>query len=148
MKKPYPLCYEYVSDPRAGLRVGRTSGGVRLGFMQHASLGRRFLALSIDWGLAYAISGLFKGQSPHEHQLTVLAIFFAEIALMTTLVQSSIGQKLTGLKVVDATTGGFVSPLRILGRSIMICLVLPAVFTKEGRGYHDLLSNTVVISAR
>jgi uncharacterized RDD family membrane protein YckC len=116
--------------------------------MEQASLGRRFLALAIDWGLAYASSGLIKGQSAHQHQLTVLAIFFAEIALMTALTQSSIGQKVVGLKVVDSATGGFVSPLRILGRSVMICLVVPAIFTKEGRGFHDLLSNTVVISSR
>ena len=128
-------------SPNSGSRV-------RLSSMEQASLGRRFLALAIDWGLGYAISGLIKGQSAHQHQVTVLAIFFSELALMTSLTQASIGQRLVGLKVVDANTGAFVSPLRILGRSLMICLVVPAIFTKEGRGFHDLLSTTVVISAR
>ncbi|MEI6868261.1 MAG: RDD family protein, partial [Actinomycetes bacterium] len=80
-------------------------------------------------------------------QLLTLLVFLAEVAILTALTQASLGQKLVRLKVVDAETGGFVPPLRILLRTILIVLVLPVLFTKEGRGYHDVLAQTIVVKA-
>jgi hypothetical protein len=49
------------------------------------------------------------------------------------------------MRVVDFTTYGIVPPLKILLRTFLICLVLPAVFTREGRGLHDWITNSVVV---
>eukprot|EP01037_Dinobryon_pediforme_P000979 gene979-988_t len=55
------------------------------------------------------------------------------------------GQRIVRLRVVDASTGARISALQAFKRTIFICLVFPAVFTKEGRGYHDWFTNSVVV---
>jgi hypothetical protein len=47
---------------------------------------------------------------------------------------------------VDDQTNGVVSPLRILARTLLICLVVPAIMTNNGRGYHEVLTHTNVIA--
>jgi uncharacterized RDD family membrane protein YckC len=74
-----------------------------------------------------------------------LAIFFFEVTILTTLQQASAGQRILRMRVVDFTTYGIVPPLKILLRTFLICLVLPAVFTREGRGLHDWITNSVVV---
>jgi len=49
------------------------------------------------------------------------------------------------LKVVDFTTGGALSIPRVLVRTLMIILVLPAIFRHDGRSVHDLLAKSVVV---
>ncbi|MEI8066896.1 MAG: RDD family protein [Actinomycetes bacterium] len=115
---------------------------------EKASFGRRFVALTLDWFMAYGVAILLvpaASRTVHNLRLPQLAIFFVEITVLTILTQSSAGQRLIRLRVVDADTGGWVSPLRILVRTLLICLVLPAVFTKEGRGYHEWLTKTTVL---
>ena len=123
--------------------------------MEQARFGPRFIAIFLDWTAANFIAS-FVAQLLHIHshskgsgvfQLLTLLVFLAEVAILTALTQSSMGQKLVRLKVVDAETGGFVPPMRILLRTVLIVLVLPVVFTKEGRGYHDVLAKTIVVRA-
>jgi len=40
-----------------------------------------------------------------------------------------------------------VEPKKIVLRTLLICLVLPAVFTKEGRSLHDYLTQSQTIKA-
>lgn len=110
-----------------------------------ASFGRRFLALAIDWYMSLFISAWITPKVPGGAQFFPLLLFFIEVSLLTILTQASAGQKLLRLKVVDFSTGGFVSPGRILARTLMICLVIPAVFMKDGRGYHEHFTNTTVV---
>jgi len=49
------------------------------------------------------------------------------------------------MRVVDFTNYGVVPARKILVRTFLICLVLPAVFTREGRGLHDWVANSVVV---
>ena len=49
------------------------------------------------------------------------------------------------MRVVDFTNYGVVPARKILARTFLICLVLPAVFTREGRGLHDWVANSVVV---
>ena len=112
-----------------------------------ATLGRRFAAIAVDWFIADLSVGLIPKVSYAERSIATSLLFFVELALLTTLTGSSIGQKLLNLTVVDFDTRGAVSFGRILLRSFLIVLVLPAVFTKEGRGYHDIICRTQVINS-
>ena len=111
-----------------------------------AGLGRRFAAIAVDWFIADLSVGLIPKISYGERSLATSLLFLVELILLTTLTGSSIGQKLFNLKVVESDTSGAVTVGRIALRSFLIVLVLPAVFTKEGRGYHDIICRTKVVN--
>lgn len=110
--------------------------------MVQAGTGRRFLALMIDWLMCLLISGLAGFGS---RSISTLVIFFIEVSILTTLQQASAGQRILRLRVVDFTNYGIVPAKKILIRTFLICLVLPAVFTRDGRGLHDWVANSVVV---
>ena len=74
-----------------------------------------------------------------------LGVFFLEVGILTALTGSSAGQRIVRLRVVDVNTGGRVPAGRAFFRTFLICLVIPAVFTKEGRGFHDWFTNCQVV---
>jgi uncharacterized RDD family membrane protein YckC len=110
--------------------------------MVKAGTGRRFLALLIDWLMCLLISGIVGFGS---RSISTLAVFFIEVSILTTLQQASAGQRILRLRVVDFTNYGIVPAKKILIRTLLICLVLPAVFTRDGRGLHDWVANSVVV---
>ena len=110
--------------------------------MVKAGTGRRFLALLIDWLMCLLISGIVGFGS---RSISTLAIFFIEVSILTALQQASAGQRILRLRVVDFTNYGIVPAKKILIRTFLICLVLPAVFTRDGRGLHDWVANSVVV---
>ena len=113
---------------------------------KEVSLGRRVAALSVDWGACYAIALGFN--FPGKTSLTVLAIFFTEVALLTAFGGASFGHRLMGMKVVRFSDGGVVTPLQALIRTLLLCTVVFAVtYDENGRGIHERLSNTYLIRA-
>jgi len=115
--------------------------------MEQAGLGRRFSALVLDWLMCDLVVSFINVKTLGARTSLNLVIFFAEVAVLTALQQASAGQKMLNLKVVDFTTGELVPPLRIGLRTFLICLVLPAIFTKDGRGYHDHFANTIIVKS-
>ncbi len=113
--------------------------------MKQAGLGRRFVALALDWAMCSIVSGFVWVGSLGQGSFAPLSIFFIEVTVLTSLMQASAGQRILKLKVVDFQTGGVVKPLRILLRTFLICLVIPAIFTKDGRGLHDHFAHSVVV---
>ena len=110
-------------------------------------LGRRIVALLIDWGLASVISASFF--SP-EHWVNVnavatLVIFaVAQIVFLLTL-NGSVGHLVTGLRVVPVA-GGYLGWWRPFARTILLCVVIPAlIWDKDQRGMHDRLVGTVLV---
>jgi len=113
-----------------------------------AGFGRRLAAIALDWLLAIGISLLlFRGfayGSP-ESSAAILSIFAAEVILLTWLMGSSFGQRILGITVmrIDGT------PLdlgRVALRTLLICLVIPAVvLDPSGRGLHDRAVGSVVV---
>jgi len=73
------------------------------------------------------------------------AIFAFEVILMTTLVGGSIGQLMVKLRVVNIETGGRPHILQVIVRTILIMLVVPALLTKDGRGFHDIIARTQIV---
>lgn len=106
-----------------------------------ASLGRRVLALVVDWGLALAISAGFFDTDP----LATLGVFALMTWLLLATRGSTIGHTLTSL-VVRSAHGGAARPTQVLIRTVSLCLVVPAVvWGLDGRGLHDVWAGTVIV---
>jgi hypothetical protein len=110
-----------------------------------ASLGRRFLALAIDWTMCRLITALVSPNLFLDSSFSTLIIFFIEVTLFTTLLQASAGQRIMAIKVVTYPEQLRVAPQKVFFRTLLICLVLPAVFTKDGRAFHDHFTQSQTI---
>jgi hypothetical protein len=114
-----------------------------------ASLGRRVLALAIDWLACLLISASFFGGDP----MATLGIFALENLVLVALVGATLGHRIAGLQVrrlevaqgkVEQLVGG-VGLVRSLVRALLLCLVIPAVvWDSEGRSLHDRFAGTVI----
>ncbi|MFC7850664.1 RDD family protein [Arthrobacter sp. NPDC057388] len=120
--------------------------GERLGFPESgpgsmARAGRRILAIIIDWTIALLISNVFLAGN----SMATLAVFAAEQILLIGTLGYSIGHRLMGIQVVKPD-GSPAGPLAALVRTVLLCLVIPAViFDPDQRGLHDKAMNTVLI---
>ena len=112
------------------------------------SLGRRFAALMVDWLACYfivAASAGGVGKMAPNRSLTVLALFFAEIAILSALQGASLGHKIFGIKIVRFSDGGAINPIQALIRSALLVSVIFAVtFDENGRGMHERFSGSVL----
>jgi uncharacterized RDD family membrane protein YckC len=115
--------------------------------LPEASLGRRVLALAIDWTMSRLISGLLNPYFLINNDFSTLFIFFLEVAFFTIVFQASAGQRILGIKVVTWPDLGRVAPKKIVLRTLLICLVIPAVFTKDGRPLHNYFTESQTIKA-
>lgn len=149
--------FSWLSGPRAaGERAGIEYGyrGERLGFPAEgtgsvASFGRRLVAMFLDWVAALLIARVIEAQllEPTAATSTLLVplVFFLEIALLTMVGGASFGQGLMRIRVA-ALGGGRASPLRVLARTFLLCLAVPAlIWDRDGRGLHDRAANSVVL---
>jgi uncharacterized RDD family membrane protein YckC len=106
-----------------------------------ARAGRRILAIIIDWTIALLISNVFLAGN----SMATLAVFAAEQILLIGTLGYSIGHRLMGIQVVKPE-GSPAGPLAALVRTVLLCLVIPAViFDPDQRGLHDKAMNTVLI---
>jgi uncharacterized RDD family membrane protein YckC len=112
-----------------------------------ASLGRRVLAIVLDWGAALVLARLIPGTTygSGDYALATLAIFALEIILLTWLTGSSFGQRIVGIAVVSEN-GGRLPLWRIIVRTALICIVIPAlVYDSQRRGLQDLAVGSRVV---
>jgi uncharacterized RDD family membrane protein YckC len=124
--------------------------------MKHQiSLGRRFLGLSIDWMMCYAIAlGFFGGsgslaERAPQARLPHLVIFFIEVLLLTAFGGATAGHRMVRLRVVQFRTGANPTPLQALIRTILLSLVVTAItYDENGRGIHERLSGTKLVDTR
>ena len=120
--------------------------------MTRAGFGRRLAALTIDWIVAILGARLFFREltyGSNEFGFAVLAVFFAEVTLLTWLLGSSFGQLVLRVRVVRMNGSRLGLPRAAL-RTLLLCLVIPAVvIDSTGRGLHDRASGsrTIRISA-
>lgn len=117
--------------------------------METPSLGRRILALIIDWAVA-ALSAValtsvsYPPKNPGEN-LVIVGFFIAEVALLTGLVGVTIGKRVLGLRVENPAGRPIGLPRAIL-RTTLLSLVLPAIVMNEDkRGLHDIAAGARVI---
>ncbi|MDR6640476.1 RDD family protein [Paenarthrobacter nitroguajacolicus] len=120
--------------------------GERLGLPESgpgsiARAGRRIFGIVIDWTIALVISNFAFGGN----QWATLAIFAIEQILLIGTLGYSIGHRIMGIHVVRLG-GGPAGPLAAVVRTLLLCLVIPAVvFDPDQRGLHDKAMNTILI---
>ena len=113
-----------------------------------AGLGRRLAAIAVDWLLSIGISLLLFRDVAYgspESSAAILLIFAAEVIVLTWLLGSSFGQRILGITVVR-TDGSRLGLGRVALRTLLICLVIPAVvIDPSGRGLHDRAVGSVAL---
>jgi len=116
-----------------------------------AGLGRRIMAFFLDYFASMAVAHLIVGSLDplsNQFRFLTLEVMFAQVVLLTSLTGASFGQRLFGIQVVRLDLSR-VDALRVIARTVMIFLVIPAVvWDRDTRGLHDRLLGTVVVRAR
>jgi RDD family len=105
-----------------------------------ASVGRRIGALFIDWLLCMIIS-----VAVFHSQYWTIAVFAAEVYVLTALTGFTVGKRIVGLRVVrldGRPVGLWWALLRTL---LLLAVVPPLVFDSDMRGLHDKAADTLVI---
>lgn len=144
----------YTSCVAAPIRVlapsrfpGERLGLPRTGRRSVARVGRRILALAIDWAIATFFSlVVFAGGSWDDLKpFVTLAIFAVLQVVFIPTIGGGIGHRIAGLRVV-AVRGGWIGPWRPVVRTILLGLAIPAlVWDSDQRGFHDKVAGTVLI---
>ena len=123
---------------------GRRLGRPRSGPGSIARVGPRLGALVIDWAIASLIAYAFFGGTGN----SILLVFAAEQILLVGLLGYSIGHRVFSLQV-QKLDGGAAGPLAGVVRTVLLCLVIPAlIFDADQRGLHDRAMKTVLVKVR
>jgi uncharacterized RDD family membrane protein YckC len=123
---------------RDGLGLPASGPGSRAG------LGRRVVALCVDWAAASAISYAFFDYG----SLATLGVFAAMNFVLVATVGATLGHALLRLQVRRLGVSGphLVGFGRGALRAALVCLVIPAVvWDADGRGLHDKAAGTVIV---
>jgi uncharacterized RDD family membrane protein YckC len=125
---------------------GQRFGLPRSGPRSVAGVARRLGSLMIDWVVAALIAlAVFGDKNQASVQYLTLAIFAAEIWLLTALTGFTLGKRLLGMRVARLD-GQPVGLYRSLIRTVLFLLVVPPlVLDGDLRGLHDKGAGTIVI---
>lgn len=125
---------------------GQRLGLPREGSGSAARFGRRLGAVAIDWIACQLIAyGLITGGNAGATGNWTLALFVTLSVLTVATVGFTPGKRLLGLRVV-AEDGGRLGPGRVVLRTLLLALVVPAlVWDRDGRGLHDRLARAVQV---
>ncbi|MFB7027467.1 MULTISPECIES: RDD family protein [unclassified Streptomyces] len=144
----------WLSGPRAAAEDAGVDFGYRgqqLGLPEEgpgsiARPGRRLGALAVDWALCMLIAyGLVTDGYNQATGNWALVILLVLSVLTVGTVGSTPGKRLFGLRVVSVR-GGRLGLLRVVLRSVLVCLAIPAlIWDRDGRGLHDRLSGAVQV---
>jgi hypothetical protein len=120
-----------------------------------AGLGRRVVALLVDWFIAYGLArltvtlGLMTRQQFLYGQggaAAVLAVWLVLGVVAVRLFQFTPGQFALGLRVTSIDERQNVGVGRAVARGVLIAFVIPALFVDvDGRGIQDRVTATAVV---
>ncbi|ACZ31056.1 RDD domain containing protein [Xylanimonas cellulosilytica DSM 15894] len=113
-----------------------------------APLGRRVAALCVDWAVAWAVAALVA----RDNSFVPLAVLAVMNVVLVGSIGYTIGHRLLGLQVrvlgapgEGTVDGAFVGFWRSTVRTVLLCVVIPAVvWDGDGRGLHDRAAGTVI----
>jgi uncharacterized RDD family membrane protein YckC len=110
--------------------------------MSVASMGRRLLALLVDWLLCMVIAYGFT-----HTQFWTIAVFAVEVYLLTAVSGFTVGKRLLGIRVIRVSKPGQPIGFRwALVRTLLLLTVIPALLSdRDLRGLHDRAADTVVV---
>ncbi len=106
-------------------------------------MGRRLGALLIDWVLCLIIARAFLHGS--SAPVLTLAIFAAEVYVLTALTGFTVGKRVLGIRVArldGKPVGLFWALVRTL---LLLTVIPPLVSDRDLRGLHDRAANTIVL---
>ncbi len=130
--------------PYPGSRLGLPADGPR----SVASWGRRLLALVVDWFASSLVAPPSCSAAPcgdRAGRPGADGRVLLEAGLLTALLGGSFGQLLLRVVVVRVD-GKPLGLLQALGRTLLICLVVPPlVFNRDNRGLHDMAFGTITL---
>ena len=149
----------WLSGPKAALEdQGMDFGypGERLGLPKQGigsagRMGRRIIALMIDWIAAILVThlafpALVYGSG--DYGAATLGVFAAQVFLLTATTGATFGYKIVGLRLISISPAP-VTLLKVLTRTALLCLAVPAlIWDRDGRGLHDKAVGTVIVRAR
>jgi uncharacterized RDD family membrane protein YckC len=115
----------------------------------HATWLRRIAALCIDWAASSLVAAfILGGFDAPAYQWLPLVVFWLESAFGVALAGASFGQLLVRIRV-HRLDGRPLTLFRALQRQLLVCLVIPPlVFRDDGRGLHDLWTQSATFEAR
>ncbi len=134
------------SDSTSTQTEGSEWPGKRLGLPERGPrsvgrLGRRIAALAIDGAVADVIAFAFFNYDAW----AILAILAVLQIAFIVLLSGSVGHLIVGLRVVPLTPG-WVGVWRPALRTVLLCIVLPAlIWDRDQRGLHDKIAGTVLV---
>lgn len=136
----------WLEGPPSARERGLGYPGERLGLPEQgpgsvARVGRRLVAVILDWLGCLVISGAIFSGDPW----ATLGIFAAVQVLTVGTIGSSPGHAVLGLRL-QRVSGGWAGPWPAFVRTVLLCLVVPAVvFDRDQRGLHDRAAGTVLL---
>ncbi|MFI8965161.1 RDD family protein [Streptomyces sp. NPDC053493] len=144
----------WLSGPRAAAEEAGVDFGYRgqqLGLPEEgpgsiARPGRRLGALVVDWALCALIAyGLITHRYDQANANWTVLLLFVLSVLTVGSIGFTPGKRLFGLRVVSVR-GGRLGILRVVLRSLLVCLAIPAlIWDRDGRGLHDRFSGAVQV---
>jgi uncharacterized RDD family membrane protein YckC len=124
------------------------------GPMSVAPMGRRLIALIVDWLLCALIASsltghaLFGGANDKHYfaaQYATLGLFVLEVYLLTAVSGLTVGKRLLRMRAIS-TDGGAPGFKWAAVRTLLLLFVVPACLTdRDMRGLHDRAANTIVV---
>ncbi len=128
---------------------GETLGLPQSGPGSLASMGRRLVALLIDWLISYGLALLALGVgaiSKMTLSTAILVIWFLLGVVAVRLFGFTPGQLALSLQVVAVDGRAPIGLGRLAVRGLLIALVVPALFAdSDGRGLQDRVTGTAVV---
>ena len=116
-----------------------------------ARMGRRIVALTLDWTAAILVTHLAFPDLVYGSEgfaAATLGVFAIEVTLLTTATGSSFGYKIAGIRLISISPA-HISFIKVLVRTALLCLVVPAlIWDRDGRGLHDKAVGTITMRAR
>jgi uncharacterized RDD family membrane protein YckC len=119
-----------------------------------APMGRRLIALIVDWLLCSLIVSSITGhvlfgnaQDRHYFaaQYGTLALYTFEVYLLTAISGLTIGKRLLGIRTIR-TNGGIPGFKWAALRTLLLLFIIPACLTdRDMRGLHDRAADTIVV---
>jgi uncharacterized RDD family membrane protein YckC len=112
-------------------------------------MGRRLVALLVDWLLAYGLAALAMtlGLIPLRMLSTAILVIWLVVGIVAVrLFEFTPGQLALGLRVASVDKRLHVGLGRATARGVLTALVIPALFVDvDGRGIQDRVTGTAVV---
>lgn len=148
----------WLSGPRIDNGLDGSAGypGERLGMPQAGygavtAWGRRIASLVIDWLIVLGVSMAIVGPpvpGDDTFGLVNLAVLVVMYVLLLMTAGATLGMWIMGLAVWPVGSQRL-SFTRVVGRTVLLALVIPAVvYDRDRRGLHDKVGATVVVRVR